>query len=227
MRSLFEHISNSKRLQCARQKMLTEHAHTAYFLAHLHTFHRCSHAPHVSRCCSACLIKTCSSTGHHVSDRALSLFALTSSSQSIVSTSCPNSSSPLSWSSSFMRSEPPSIRTPVHTQNEEYCPVAIHNPLTLCEHLSRLLLVGCQHALPKERLVSQIFRWVYMEQLHKLIRCSLSLGLIALRLRASPNEAHWISHSIRSIQYSWRDVAARSRPAQRSNAVTVDLLRPS
>ena len=32
------------------------------------------------RCCSACLIKTCSSTCHHVSDRALSLFALTSSS---------------------------------------------------------------------------------------------------------------------------------------------------
>ena len=65
-----------------------------------------------------------------MSDRAWSLFALTSSSLSSVSTSCPFSSSVLSWSSFSMWSEPPSTRTPAHTQNEEYCPVAIHNPLT-------------------------------------------------------------------------------------------------
>ena len=51
----------------ATRILWTEHPHTSYFLAHLHTFH-----PHGSRCCSACLIKTCSSTCHHVSDRALS-----------------------------------------------------------------------------------------------------------------------------------------------------------
>ena len=39
-------------------------------------------------------------------------------------------SSPLSWSSSSMWSEPPSIRTLAHTQNEEYCSVAIFYPLT-------------------------------------------------------------------------------------------------
>ena len=65
-----------------------------------------------------------------MSDRALSLFALTSSSLSSVSAFCPFSSSPLSWSSSSMWSEPPSTRTTAHPQNEEYCPVAIHNPLT-------------------------------------------------------------------------------------------------
>ena len=104
--------------------------HTAYFLAQLHTFHPCSHAPHGSRCRTTCLAKTCSSTCHHVSDRALSLFALTSSSLSSVSTFCPFSSSPLSWSSSSMWSESPSTKSRAHPQNEEYCPVAIHNPLT-------------------------------------------------------------------------------------------------
>ena len=74
-------------------------------------------------------------TCHHVSDRALSLFALTSSSLSSVSAPSLISSSPLSWSSSSMWSEPPSMRTTAHTQNEEYCPVAIHNLLTKCGRL--------------------------------------------------------------------------------------------
>ena len=69
-----------------------------------------------------------SSTCHHVSDRSLSLLSLTSSSLSIVSTTSLVSSPPLSCSSS-MWSEPPSVRTPAHTQNEECCPLAIHNPL--------------------------------------------------------------------------------------------------
>ena len=68
--------------------------------------------------------KTLSSTSHHMSDRALSLLPLISSSLSSVFASCPISSPPLFCSSS-MWSEPPSTRTPVHTQNEEYCPVAI------------------------------------------------------------------------------------------------------
>ena len=75
-------------IHCNRRVVRTEHPHTAYFPAHLYT-HPCSHAPHGSRCCSACLIKTCSSTCHHVSDCALSLHPLTSSSLSSVSTFCP------------------------------------------------------------------------------------------------------------------------------------------
>ena len=87
--------------------------------------------PHCgSKCRSACLIKTCSSTCHHVSDRLLSHTVLTSSSLSCVSTFYPFSSSPLSWSSSSMWSKPPSTKSTAHPQNEEYCPVAIHNPLT-------------------------------------------------------------------------------------------------
>ena len=117
-------------IHCNRRCVWTEHPHTAYFLAHLHTFHPCSHAPHGSRCCSACLIKTCSSTCHHVSDRALSLRALTSSSLSSASTPSLISSSPLSWSSSSVWSKPPSTKSPAHPQNEEYCPVATQNPLT-------------------------------------------------------------------------------------------------
>ena len=39
----------------------------------------------------------------------------------------------LSRSSSSMRSEPPSIEPNAHPQNEEYCPVAIYNPLTSYE----------------------------------------------------------------------------------------------
>ena len=79
--------------------------------------------------CSACLIKTCSSTCHHVSDLSLSLLSLISSSLSSASTPS-QSSSPLSWSSSSMWLEPTSTKPNAHTQNEEYCPVAIHNPLT-------------------------------------------------------------------------------------------------
>ena len=54
---------------------------------------------------------------------------LTSSSLSSVSTSCPISS-PLLFCSSSMWPEPPSTRTPAHTQNEEYGLVVIQNPLT-------------------------------------------------------------------------------------------------
>ena len=60
----------------------------------------------------------------------LSLLSLTSSSLSSASTPSLISSSPLSSSSSFMWSEPPSTKSTAHPQNEEYCTVAIHNPLT-------------------------------------------------------------------------------------------------
>ena len=60
----------------------------------------------------------------------LSLRALISCSLSSVSTSCPISSPSLFCSSTSMWSEPPSTRTPAHTQNEEYGPVTIQNPLT-------------------------------------------------------------------------------------------------
>ena len=40
------------------------------------------------------------------------------------------STCPLSCSSTSMSSEPPRIKTTALTHNEEYCPVAIHNPLT-------------------------------------------------------------------------------------------------
>ena len=87
---------------------------------------------HGSRWLRTCLVKTFSSTCHHVFDRSLSLHPLISSSLSSVSTSCPISSPPLFCSSS-MWSEPPSNKSPVHPQNEEYSPVAIQNPLTSYE----------------------------------------------------------------------------------------------
>ena len=95
----------------------------AYFLAHSFAHMHL----HGSRCC-----RERSSTCHHVSDRSLSLHPLISSSLSSVSTSCPFSSLPL-FCSSWTWSEPPSTRTPAHTQNEKYGPVALQNPLTGCE----------------------------------------------------------------------------------------------
>ena len=96
-----------------------------------HAFHPCSHAPHGSRCRTTCLHEK--HVHPHVimclTVRCLSSF-WNSSSLSSVSTFCPFSSSPLSWSSSSMWSEPPSTKSTAHPQNEEYCPVAIHNPLT-------------------------------------------------------------------------------------------------
>ena len=61
----------------------------AHSFAHMHLLGSSG-----SRCCSACLIKTCSSTCRHVSERSLSLHPLISSSLSSVSTSCPISSPP-------------------------------------------------------------------------------------------------------------------------------------
>ena len=77
-------------------------------------------------------MKERSSACHHISDRTLSLFAFTSSSLSLskASTSSLISSSPPSFSSSSMWSKPPNVRSPPHPQNEEYCTLAIHNPLT-------------------------------------------------------------------------------------------------
>ena len=49
---------------------------------------------------------------------------------SSVSAFCSVSSPPLTWSSSSMWSESPSTKSHAHPQNEEYCSVAIHNPLT-------------------------------------------------------------------------------------------------
>ena len=83
---------------------------------------------HGSRCRTTSAQKERSSTCHHVSDRSLSLHSLTS--LSCVSTTSLISSSSLSWSSSSMWSKPPSTKSLAHPQNEEYCPVAIHNPLT-------------------------------------------------------------------------------------------------
>ena len=65
-----------------------------------------------------------------MSDCALSLHPLNSSSLSSVSTSCPISSPSLCCSSSSMWSELPSDKSPVHPQNEEYGAVAIRDPLT-------------------------------------------------------------------------------------------------
>ena len=88
---------------------------TPRIFSHICTHFPCSHAPHGSRCRTTCLHK-----------RALIHM---SSSLSSVSTSCPISSPPFFCSSS-MWSEPPSTRTPAHTQNEKYGPVATQNPLT-------------------------------------------------------------------------------------------------
>ena len=80
-----------------------------FILAHMHL--------HGSRCRTTCLHKKRSSTCHHVSDRLLYLFALTSSSLPSASTPSLTSSLPLSSSSSSMWSELPSTRTAAHTQN--------------------------------------------------------------------------------------------------------------
>ena len=76
-------------IHCNRREVWTEPSRrvisrtfTHFILTHMHS--------HGSRCRSACLIKTCSSTCHHVSDCALSLHPLNSSSLSSVSTFCPN-----------------------------------------------------------------------------------------------------------------------------------------
>ena len=50
----------------------------------------------------------------------------------------------LSWSSSSMWSEPPSTKITAHPQNEEYCPVAIHNPLTPGHHTFALVGSGAR-----------------------------------------------------------------------------------
>ena len=71
-------------------------------------------------------VKTFSATCHHVSDCALSLHPVISSSLSGVSASCPISSSLLSCSPSSVWLELPSNISPVHPQNEEYGPVVIH-----------------------------------------------------------------------------------------------------
>ena len=105
-------------IHCNRREVWTEHLHTAHFLAHLHisSLRTCTYMDQgVAR---RVFIKELSSTWDHVLDRALSLFALTSSSLSSASTFSLISSSLPSWSSSSMWSKPPSNITPAHAQNE-------------------------------------------------------------------------------------------------------------
>ena len=106
----------------------TEHLTRVFSRTFVHSSFAHMHL-HGSRCCRTCLVKTFSSACHHVSDRSLSLHPLNSSSLSSVSTSCPIFSLSLFCSSSSM-SELPSNKSLVHPENEEYGPVAIHNPLT-------------------------------------------------------------------------------------------------
>ena len=77
--------------------------------------------------------RVCENILIHMSSRVW-LFVISSCliSSSLPSVSSPSliSSSLLSWSSSSMWSEPPSTKSTAHTQNVEYCTVAIHNPLT-------------------------------------------------------------------------------------------------
>ena len=99
------------------------------FLAHLHTFlplFTCTAWLKVSHDVSCKKVR--SSTCRHVSDRALPLFDLTSSSLSSAST--PSDFFFSSILVVILWSEPPSLRTTAHTQNEEYCTVAVHTPLT-------------------------------------------------------------------------------------------------
>ena len=86
---------------------------------------------HGSRCCSTCLCKKSAHPHVITSARSLSLHPLISSSLSSVSTSCPISSPPSFCSSSMS----PSTRTPAHTQNEEYGPVAIQKTLSQIQHV--------------------------------------------------------------------------------------------
>ena len=69
--------------------------------------------PHVITCLSVCCF-----------------LVLSSSSVSRASTFSLTSTCSLSWTSTFMWSRPPSIKPNAHSQNEEYWPMSIHNPLT-------------------------------------------------------------------------------------------------
>ena len=104
------------------QRVIFSHICTHFILVHMYRM-----AQGVAR--RVC-IKERSSTCHHVSNCALSLFALKSSSLPSISTTSLISSSPLSCSSSSMWSKPPSTEPNTHPHNEECCPVAIFNPLT-------------------------------------------------------------------------------------------------
>ena len=55
-------------IHCNRRGVWTEHPHTAYFSC---TLHMCFTPHWGSRCRSACLIKRCSCTCHHMSERSL------------------------------------------------------------------------------------------------------------------------------------------------------------
>ena len=107
--------------------MWTEHPHTRLFLdtfTHVHTSH-CG-----SWCRSTCLHKTCSSTCHHMSERLLFpcfVFFLCLSCLYVLSHFYLFSISKLQLPT---MSSPPSMKPKAHRPNEEYCPVAIYNPLT-------------------------------------------------------------------------------------------------
>ena len=79
---------------------------------------RVSHEKHVHPHVITCLSVRC-------------FLVLSSSSVSRASTFSLTSTCSLSWSSTSMWSKPPSTEPNAHLQNEEYCPVAIHNPLTI------------------------------------------------------------------------------------------------
>ena len=108
----------------------TEHPHTRIFS---HSFHPCSHAPHDSRCCSTCLCKksahphviTCLIVRCLSTHWSLHLFR--------VSLHLVRSLHLLYSAHPPCGRTRPSTTSPVHPQNEEYCPVAIQNPLTSYE----------------------------------------------------------------------------------------------
>ena len=52
-----------------------------------------------------------------------------------------------------MTSEPPRIKTTALTHNEEYCPVAIYNPLTSFHHCFQFLIIGHRYLLMNLHLV--------------------------------------------------------------------------
>ena len=108
------------------QAMRTEHPHTRLFLDTFILVHT-SHCG--SRCRTTCLHKTCSSACHHMSERLLfpcfvfflclsCLYFLSHFYLFSVRTSTPT------------MSRTPSIKHNAHSPNEEYCSVAIYNPLT-------------------------------------------------------------------------------------------------
>ena len=146
-------------------------------------------------------------------ERALFVLVLSSSSFSRASTFSPLSTCSLSCSSTSMRSEPPRNKTTALTHNEEYCPVAMHNPLTLIAvsiwkgytliaDLEELEKMNASDIYPrrinaKEVLIRQKRRWIQIPD------CIWYSKIVRKRLRI-PNTHSKAVTDLKEWRSQWR-----------------------